>query len=30
MFLIETMMDAVSVQSGRRGTTVRMVKSLAG
>lgn len=28
VFLIEAMMDSVSVESGRRGTTVRMVKSL--
>ena len=29
VFLIENMMDEVSVRSGRRGTTVRMVKRLA-
>jgi anti-sigma regulatory factor (Ser/Thr protein kinase) len=29
VFLIENMMDEVSVRSGRRGTTVRMVRRLA-
>jgi len=29
VFLIESMMDEVSVRSGRRGTTVRMVRRLA-
>jgi serine/threonine-protein kinase RsbW len=29
VFLIESMMDEVSVRSGRRGTTIRMVKHLA-
>lgn len=30
VFLIETMMDSVTVESSCRGTTVRMVKRLAG
>jgi anti-sigma regulatory factor (Ser/Thr protein kinase) len=29
VFLMETLMDEVSVRSGRRGTTVRMVRHLA-